>query len=47
MEVATEVFPSAGENAGMILVSCRSWKCVPTAVSGSVDISEITECHLL
>ena len=47
MEVATKVFPSAGENAEMVLVSCRAWKCVPKAISGSVDISEITECHLL
>ena len=26
---------------------CRTWKCVPTAISGGVDISEVPRCHLL
>ena len=38
---------SAGKNIGIVLVSCCSWKCIPIAISGSVDISEIPECHLL
>ena len=42
-----EAFPSPGKNTGIVLVPCRTWKCVCTAVSGGVDISEIPECHLL
>ena len=38
---------SAGKNIGIVLVSCCSWKCIPIAISGGVDISEIPECHLL
>ena len=26
---------------------CCAWKCVPTAISDGVDISEIPQCHLL
>ena len=26
---------------------CRGWKCVPTVISGGVDISEVPGCHLL
>ena len=26
---------------------CRAWKCVPTAIFGVVDISEVPGCHLL
>ena len=33
--------PSAGKNTGIVLVPCHAWKCVPTAISGGVDISEI------
>ena len=25
----------------------RAWKCIPTAISGGVDISEVPGCHLL
>ena len=39
--------PSAGKNTGVVLVPCRAWKCVPTAISGGVDISEVPGCHLL
>ena len=39
--------PSAGKNTRVILVPCCSWKCVPTAFSGGVDISEIPGCHVL
>ena len=42
-----EAFPSAGKNTGVVLVLCRVWKCVPTAISGVVDISEVPGCHLL
>ena len=42
-----EVSPSAGKNAEIIWVPCHAWKCVLTAISGGVDISEIPRCHLL
>ena len=38
---------SAGKNTEKVLVPCRAWKCVPTAISGGVDISEVPRCHLL
>ena len=42
-----ETSPSAGKNTKIVLVPCRAWKCVPTAISGGVDISEVPGCHLL
>ena len=33
-----EASPSAVQNIGIVSVSCHSWKCVPTAISGGVDI---------
>ena len=42
-----EVSPSAGENTGIVFVPCRTRKCVPTAISGGVDIPEVPGCHLL
>ena len=42
-----EASPSAGKNTKIVLVPCRAWKCVPTAISGGVDISEVPGCHLL
>ena len=42
-----KAFPYAGKNTGIVLLACRAWKCVPTAISGGVDISEVPECHLL
>ena len=42
-----EASPSAGENTGIVLVPCYAWKCVPTAISGGVDISEVRGCYLL
>ena len=36
-----EASPSAGKNTGIVLVSCRAWNCVPTAISSGVDISEV------
>ena len=31
----------------IILVPCPTWKCVSTAILGDVDISKVSECHLL
>ena len=42
-----EASPSAVKNAGIVLVPCRTWKCVPTAISGGADISRVPGCHLL
>ena len=42
-----EVSPSSGKNTGVVLVPCRAWKSVPTAISGGVDISEVPGYHLL
>ena len=42
-----EASPSAGKNTGMVLGSCRAWKCVPQAISGGVDISKVSGYHLL
>ena len=35
-----EVSPSTGRNTRVVLVSCRAWKCVPTAISGGVHIPD-------
>ena len=37
--------PSGGKNTGTVLVPCRAWKCVPTAISGGVDIPEVPGCY--
>ena len=42
-----EASPSAGKNTGIVLVPCCTWKCVPTAISGGVDISKVPGCQLL
>ena len=42
-----EASPSAGKNTGIVLVPCRAWKCVLTAISGVVDIFEVPGNHLL
>ena len=42
-----EASPSAGKNARIVLVPCRTWKCVPNTISGGVDISEVPWCYLL
>ena len=42
-----EASPSTGKNTGVVLCHIRAWKCVPTAISGGVDISEVPGCHLL
>ena len=38
---------SVGKNTGVVLVPYRAWKCVSTAISGSLDIFEVPGCHLL
>ena len=42
-----EASPSAGKITRVVLVPCCTWKCVPTAISVGVDISEVPGCHLL
>ena len=42
-----EAAPSAGKNSGIVLVPCRTWKCVPTAIPSGVHISEVPGCHFL
>ena len=42
-----EASPSAGENTWTVLVPCRALKCVPTAISGGVDISQVSVWHWL
>ena len=39
--------PSATKNKGIVLLPCCTWKCVPTAISAGVNISEVPGCHLL
>ena len=34
--------PSAGKNTGVVLGPCCTWKCVPTAISGGVNIPDIS-----
>ena len=42
-----EASPSSScKNTEVVLVSCRAWKCVPTAISGGVDISKVSWHHL-
>ena len=38
---------SAGNNTGVVLVPYCTWKCIPTAISYDVNISEVLGCHLL
>ena len=42
-----EASPSAGKKTRVVLLSCLAWKCVPTIISGGVDISKVPGCHLL
>ena len=42
-----EASPSAGKTTRIVLVPCRAWKCDPTTVLAGVDISDVSECHLL
>ena len=41
-----EASPSASKNTILVLVLSCTWNCVPTAISGGVDISEVRGCHL-
>ena len=36
----------AGKNTKIVLVQYGAWMCVPTAISGGVDINEVPGCHL-
>ena len=38
---------SAHKNTRVLLVPCCTWKWVPTAISGGMNISEDPRCHLL
>ena len=42
-----EATTSTGKNTGIVLVSCRAWKCVLTDISFGGDIFEVPGCHLL
>ena len=42
-----EASPSAGKKTRVVLLACLAWKCVPTIISGGVDISKVRGCHLL
>ena len=42
-----EASPSARKNTGIVLVPCRPWKCVSTAIFCVVDTSEAPGCLLL
>ena len=35
-----EASPSAGKNTRIVSVPCRARNCIPTAISGGVDISK-------
>ena len=36
-----EPSPYAGKCTVVVLLPCRAWKCVSTAISSSVDVSEV------
>lgn len=38
---------SAGKNSSVVLVPYFTWKFVPEAIPGVVDIPEVPGCHLL
>ena len=42
-----KAFTAAGKNTGVVLVPCHTWTCVPTIISGGVDISNVPRWHLL
>ena len=42
-----EASPSAGKNTEVVLVPYCAWKCVPSAISSDMDISDVPGCHLL
>ena len=44
LRIQDQVF---SENAGLVLVLCCSWKCVPIAISKGMDICKVPGCSLL
>ena len=42
-----EASPPASENTSAVLVPCCTWKSVSAAISGGMNISEVSGCHLL
>ena len=40
-----EASPSAGKNTRIVLLPSCAWKCDPTAISGGVDIPEVSASH--
>ena len=38
---------SAGKNTRVVLVACHAWKCIPTTISGAMNISKDPGCHFL
>ena len=42
-----ETSPAAHKKTRAVLVPCHTFKCVPTAVSGGVDIFDVPRCYLL
>ena len=38
---------SSVKNCGVVLVPCRTWKCVATSISGGVNFLEVPLCHFL
>ena len=42
-----EASPPAGNNTEIVLVPFCTWECVPIAISGDVDISEVPGCNFL
>ena len=42
-----EASPLAGKNAWVVLMPHYAWKCVPTTISGGLNISEVPGYHFL
>ena len=42
-----EPSPSAVKNTRVAVVPCCAWKCVPTAISSGMNVSEDPGCHFL
>ena len=38
---------SPDKNTRIGLVPCCAWKCVPTVISGGVDVFEVPGCNML
>ena len=37
---------TSSKNFRLVIVACRTWKFFSTAISGDVDISEVSGCYL-